>query len=335
MKFAIIGCGLMGRKRWQSLPSGCSAIWFCDANAGTAMSLFNVAKEGCWSTSIETLLQDAEVNAVIVATPNSSLSAIAVRAMKAGKHVFVEKPGGISEGEIDDLILTSERTGSHCKIGYTLVHHPAIEKAAQLVNENSIGTVMFVKGTYGHGGRVGYENEWRMNSALSGGGELIDQGIHLIDLSIRIIGQRLDVAHAHLEQHFWRGDSEDNAFLHLKSRQHQTAWLHASCTEWKNQFQLDIYGRSGRISIAGLGGSYGVEALRFYPMKAEMGPPESITWEYPNADNLAFKREMEDFVLGVDQRRDQFIDLKRAKDVLRIVREATFYSRMKQMAPDA
>ena len=69
-------------------------------------------------------------------------------------------------------------------------------------------------------------------------------------------------------------------------------------------------------------------------MKAEMGPPESITWEYPNADNLAFKREMEDFILGVDQRRDQFIDLNRAKDVLRIVREATLYSRSNQMAPD-
>ncbi len=77
---------------------------------------------------------------------------------------------------------------------------------------------------------------------------------------------------------------DDNAFLNLRTAQDQTAWLHVSCTEWKNLFSLEIYGRDGKLHIEGLGGSYGVERLHFYKMLPEMGPPETTIFEYPRGD---------------------------------------------------
>ena len=106
---------------------------------------------------------------------------------------------------------------------------------------------------------------------LSGGGELIDQGVHLIDLARWILG---DFPHVHGFAHtyFWQMPVDDNAFLTLRTQHQQTAFLHVSCTEWKNLFSLEIYGRDGKLHIDGLGGSYGVEKLAHYQHAAGDGP---------------------------------------------------------------
>ena len=136
----------------------------------------------------------------------------------------------------------------------------------------------------GHGGRVGYEKEWRAKPKLSGGGELIDQGTHLIDLSRWFIGEFSEIqGFAHT--YYWDMPVDDNGFLLLKTQKKQTAFLHVSCSEWKNLFSIEIYGRKGKLDLSGLGGSYGVEKITFYKMLQEMGPPETTSWEYPMADN--------------------------------------------------
>jgi predicted dehydrogenase len=142
---------------------------------------------------------------------------------------------------------------------------------------------MFVRGRYGHGGRLGYDKEWRADPALAGGGELLDQGVHLIDLARWYLGEPVEVrGSAHT--FFWKMPVEDNGFLWLRTAQDQVAWLHASCTEWKNLFSFEIMGRDGKLQIDGLGGSYGVERLTYYKMLPQMGPPETTSWEYPGED---------------------------------------------------
>src|SRR5690606_10539977 len=147
---------------------------------------------------------------------------------------------------------------------------------------------------YGHGGRVGYDKEWRAEPAISGGGELIDQGVHLIDLARWFLGNFSDIqGYAHT--YYWDMPVDDNGFLLLKTLNNQVAHLHASCTEWKNLFSFEIYGRKGKLDINGLGGSYGVERLTFYKMLPEMGPPETYAWEFPMADD-SWQCEFDEFI---------------------------------------
>src|ERR1700732_3504221 len=153
---------------------------------------------------------------------------------------------------------------------------------------------MFIRARYGHGGRVGYDREWRADPKLSGGGELIDQGVHLIDLANWFLGG-FAIIEGHAATYFWDMPVDDNAFLNLRTASGQTAWLHVSCNEWKNLFSFEIYGRTGKLNMAGLGCSYGMERLTYYKMLPQMGPPEAKVWEYPDEDD-SWKLEMEEFV---------------------------------------
>jgi len=127
------------------------------------------------------------------------------------------------------------------------------------------------------------EKEWRGDPAISGGGEMLDQGVHLVDLARWFLGEFTHVS-GHVGTYFWDWPVEDNGFALLRTARDQVAWLHASCTEWKNLFSMEIYGRDGKLAIDGLGGSYGVERLAYYKMLPQMGPPETTTWEYPGED---------------------------------------------------
>ena len=124
---------------------------------------------------------------------------------------------------------------------------------------------------YGHGGGPGYDREWRADPEIAGGGELLDQGVHLIDLARWFCGDFTEVA-GHVAT-YYECPVEDNGFALLKTADGRVAWLHASCTEWKNLFSFEIFGRVGKLQIDGLGGSYGAERLTFYRMLPEMGPP--------------------------------------------------------------
>ena len=176
---------------------------------------------------------------------------------------------------------------------------------------------MFIRGRYGQGGRIGYEKEWRANPKISGGGELIDQGVHLIDLSQWFLGDFTSVE-GFVETYFWNMPVEDNCFLTLRTEKGQTAWLHVSCSEWKNMFCLEIYGKYGKLQIDGLGGSYGVERLTYYKMLPEMGPPETTIWEYPGEDK-SWKYEFEDFINSIHNNKPVRGDLSDACETLNIV----------------
>src|SRR5205085_4775978 len=127
------------------------------------------------------------------------------------------------------------------------------------------------------------DKEWRADPALAGGGELLDQGVHLIDLARWFLGDVVEVRGL-ADTFFWQMAVEDNGFLALRTATGQVAWLHASCTEWKNLFCFEIFGRDGKLQVDGLGGSYGTERLTCYRMLPQMEPPETTIWEFPGED---------------------------------------------------
>jgi predicted dehydrogenase len=297
---AIVGCGLIGRKRAAALPGG-RLVACADLDYARAESLANTSRAGAVAERHwEAAVGRPDVDVVVVATTNDALAKVTQAALDAGKHVLVEKPAARNLGELRPLIETARRLPLRVRVGFNHRYHPALQKAREIVDSGAIGPLMFVRGRYGHGGRLGYDTEWRANPALSGGGELIDQGVHLIDLSRWFLGP-FTAVDGFAATYFWNMPVDDNAFLTLRTAAGACAFLHVSCSEWKNLFSLEIYGRDGKLAIDGLGGSYGVERVTWYRMLPEMGPPETTAWEYPRGDNswaLEFAALVEDIRTG-------------------------------------
>ena len=315
-RFAIIGCGLIGRKRLGSLPVGafCAA---CDLDLARAEQLVATAKTGYATNDAVRVFADCSIDAVIICTLNASLAPLALAAIRAGKHVLVEKPGAISVAEVDELIAAAGTAGIRVRVGFNHRYHPALQMAYEFFASGTLGPLMFIRGRYGHGGRVGYDREWRADPQRSGGGELIDQGVHLIDLAGLFLGDFASIE-GHAATYFWKMPVDDNAFLNLRTASGQTAWLHVSCTEWKNLFSLEIYGRDAKLQIDGLGGSYGVERLTYFKMLPEMGPPETTAWEFPRGDD-SWRIEISEFLEDLRFDREPQPGLREARAALVVV----------------
>ena len=298
MRVAIVGCGLIGGKRAKSVTAlGHSVVATADAVPERAAALAK-AYPGCTSAADwrEVVVRD-DVDAVVVATINDSLAQITLGAVKAGKHVLVEKPAARSADELRPVADAAKSAGVTVHVGFNHRFHPALRKARELVDAGACGPLMFVRGRYGHGGRVGYDREWRANPALAGGGELLDQGVHLIDLTRWFLGD-VEATCGFARTLFWDMPVDDNGFVCTQHGAGRIGWLHASCSEWKNLFCLEIYGRTGKLQIDGLGGSYGVERLAYYRMLPQMGPPETTIWEYPGEDT-SWAAEWRDFEAAI------------------------------------
>jgi predicted dehydrogenase len=313
---AIIGCGLIGQKRSHAL--GTAKLVACSDSAGErAQALAGTAPDVFAAEDYQAVLKRNDVDVVIIATTNNFLAPIACAALEAGKHVLVEKPAALNVMEIDSVLAAQKKSGRLVRVGFNHRYHPALQKARALYTEGVLGDLMFIRGRYGHGARIGYEKEWRADPRISGGGELIDQGVHLIDLSRWFLGDFADIS-GFSHTYFWQMPVDDNAFLLLKTAQQQTAFLHVSCTEWKNLFSFEIYGREAKLHIEGLGGSYGVERLVCYKMLPEMGPPETTIWEYPMGDR-SWHLEFSEFLEDIRLNRKPAASLEDARAALAVV----------------
>jgi predicted dehydrogenase len=316
LNIAIVGCGLIGTKRAQSLAGGRLALC-CDLDRARALALAAAHPGAETVTDWRAAVISPGIDIVAVATTHDMLAPIAAAAAGAGKHVFIEKPGARRASELDAVAEAAHLTGALVRVGFNHRYHRAFQKARAIFESGAIGPLLFIRGRYGHGGRPGYEHEWRADPALSGGGELLDQGIHLIDLARWFLGD-FTRATGRTPSYFWNMPVEDNAFLLLETAAGQIAFLHASWTEWKNLFSFEICGRDGKLEIAGLGGSYGTERLTFYKMSAEMGPPETTAWEFPMADN-SWEIEFAEFLEDIRLNRQPRPGVADAQAALRVV----------------
>ncbi len=313
---AILGCGLIGKKRAKALGSA-RLVACVDIVSSRAQDLAAAAPGAVAHTDWRTVMDHPDVDIVIVATTVDMAPVITRAAVKAGKHVLVEKPAARTPRELVPIMAAVERSAVFVRVGFNLRYHPAMLKAFQLFREGALGNMMFVRGRYGHGGRIGYEQEWRADPRLSGGGELIDQGVHLIDLARVFLGEFTDV-YGFAHTYYWNMPVDDNGFMLLKTAKKQAALLHVSCTEWKNLFSFEIYGNKAKLQMDGLGGSYGVERLTCYKMLPQMGPPETIIWEFPNGDD-SWASEFTEFLEDIRLNRQPSVGLADAYAALSIV----------------
>lgn len=300
MKVGVIGCGLIGQRRARvavNCPQS-ELVVVADINKGVAADL---AREcGCRSvTDWQDVIANPEVEGVNIATHNGLLAEIAIAALAAGKHVLVEKPMGRNLAEAMQMAQAARQAGKVMKIGFNHRYHPAIAKAYQLYQEGCIGNIINIRTRYGHGGRPGYEKEWRGNLKLAGGGELTDQGVHIADLIHWFAGLPTE-AFAYLQTAVWPLEPlEDNGFGLFRFASGAVASFHTSWTQWKNLFSFEVYGTQGSLTVEGLGRSYGVERLALAQRKPEGGVPELEEWVFEGED-FSWQLEWQDFVGAIE-----------------------------------
>jgi predicted dehydrogenase len=214
MKVAIIGAGLIGKKRAMSLSDGVKLEVVCNRSSEKGQQM---AREfGCrYESDWRKVVKNSSIDAVFIATSHDSLTQITVEAIKNGKHVLVEKPGARNFKEFEKIIKAYKKNQVVVMFGYNHRFHPSIQKAKEIIDSKKYGKVLFVRARYGHGARLGYEKEWRFQKAISGGGELVDQGPHLIDLVNYLVGA-MDKVVGFTPTLFWKTKSDDSAFFILK-----------------------------------------------------------------------------------------------------------------------
>jgi predicted dehydrogenase len=301
LRVAVVGCGLIGAQRAQALGPGDELIGCHDIDQSAARSL--ALRHGCPPCATLSELLELRPEVVIVASVHAELAALTEQALAAGAHVLVEKPAGVSGAEVDRLIECQRTSGRLVKVGFNHRFHPALARTAEEARSGRHGPPMHLRARYGHGGRPGYEREWRADPARSGGGELVDQGMHLLDLSHWLLGP-LPLHAALLRTQFWDVPVEDNAALMLGEadiRRGPWALLHVSWTEWKNLFSLELYCARAKLQVDGLAGSYGSQRLRIFRMAPQLGPPVLESVVYP-AEDRSWRAEWEHFAAAIAAR---------------------------------
>ena len=262
MNVSLVGAGLQGWRRARALSygDGDRLIAVADVDRPAAERL--AGQFGCRATDRwQEVVDNPEVEAVLVCTPPHLHAEIATAALKLGKHVLCEKPLAHSLEEAKAVLLVADRGGATVKCGFNYRHHPGLRQARHWVSEGLIGDLMYIRCRHGIGGRPGYEAEWRSQAEISGGGELMDQGLHVLDLSRWFLGDFATVFGL-LSTSFWPiAPLEDNVFALLSTERGQIASLHVSWTQWRNLFSFELFGRDGYVVVEGLGGSYGTERV--------------------------------------------------------------------------
>lgn len=295
----MVGCGLIGRRRAHEAAAHERSRCVIVADLATP-----AAREVATATGAEAaddwrrVVERRDVDAVVVATPNGYLAEIAIAALGAGKHVFVEKPMGRNLAEAQQMRAAASAAGRLLKVGFNHRYHPAIAEAHRRLARGEMGELINLRCRYGHGGRPGYEREWRGSRELAGGGELTDQGAHVVDL-IHWFAGAPRTAFGYLQTAVWPlGDLEDNAFGLFRYDSGVVAAIHTSWTQWKNLFSFEVFGREGALIVGGLGRSYGPETLTVYRRRPEGGEPDAETRQY-EGDDLSWKCEWGDFLGAV------------------------------------
>src|SRR3989338_3802348 len=298
IRVGIVGAGLVGAKRAEGILKTKKGTLVAVADTDMARAEALAKKYGAEALSDwKKLVAREDVDAVIVAVPNAFAAEIVLEALKHGKHVLCEKPFGISVKESAVMLAAAQKARKIVKVGFNHRFHAAVLKAREIFDANGIGKVLFIRSRYGHGGRKGMEKEWRFNKKVSGGGELLDQGVHIIDLA-RWFGGEFNEVYGSAETKFWNTDLDDNAFMVLKNG-NVTATMHVSTTQWKNLFSFEIFGDLGFLAIEGRGGSYGEETLTYGKRKPEFGVPDIEVLKFPGADG-SWEREWEHFAGAIE-----------------------------------
>jgi len=260
LRVGIAGFGKMGQIRAEALEE-----------AGvTIASVFDVHYPQPVAypkaESVEAIIADPTIDAVVICMPNHHNKPTTIAALAAGKHVFCEKPPCFNGAEMREIIEAEKASGKVLMYGFNHRHHAAIVKMKELVDSGQFGRVIWMRGRYGKSVDAAYLNTWRSDPEKAGGGILLDQGIHMLDLFLHIGGQPFDEVHALVSNLYWKTPGiEDNVFALLRNKDSgMSVSFHSTMTQWRHLFSLEVFLEKGYLVLNGLktsSNSYGEEEL--------------------------------------------------------------------------
>ncbi|MDB5147842.1 MAG: gfo/Idh/MocA family oxidoreductase [Mucilaginibacter sp.] len=316
-KVGIIGYGVMGKTRNTAITEikRGKVIAISEPNIGADF-------EGIPNVSHEEIINHPELDVVIVCTPNFLNKDLTIRALNAGKHVFCEKPPAFTGADIEEIKIAEANSGKILMYGFNHRHHDSVLHMKKLIDSNEYGKVLWLRGRYGKSVTADYFNQWRAKKELAGGGILMDQGIHMLDLFLFLSGD-FDVVKAEVSNLYWHMDVEDNAFVILKeSATGKVASLHSTMSQWRHLFSLEIFLEKGYMVLNGLitsSMSYGEETLS---VAKNRSTAPAATWQdevitkYVN--NNSWRYEMDHFFDAIDK--NQAVTIGNSDDALKLMR---------------
>jgi predicted dehydrogenase len=300
-KAAVVGYGKMGKIR-----AACAREFPQLKLVGVHDPQYTGTVDGLPAVSDYRKLMDYAPDMVFVCVPNKFVPETVCFFLNQGVHVFCEKPPGRSKEDVDLMRQAQENNkGVKLKFGFNHRYHQAVIDAKAIVDKGRLGKILWMRGIYGKGGGSDYDRNWRNQREVSGGGILIDQGIHMVDL-FRLFCGEFEEVKSFIGEQYWQVGVEDNAFMMMRNAHGQVGLLHSSATQWRYMFSLDIYLEKGYVSISGILSStrnYGAETLKIarcvydtqgYPLP---NPEESINYY---DDDHSWRLELEEFVQSIE-----------------------------------
>ena len=284
MKVGIAGYGVVGKTRHKSIEENTNF-------EVTAVSEYNPIAKKAVPDSIKifdnykTLISDGNIDLIFISLPNKFAADAVSLSLKKGLHVFCEKPPSRTLLELLEVQKILNKYPS-LKLMYGFNHrfHLSIEEAKSIIEKNTFGKIINMRGVYGKSQMISFnQTDWRTKREESGGGILLDQGIHMLDLMRYLSGENFSEIFSFIDNAFWNFDVEDNAYVLMKSPEGVVAQLHSSATQWRHVFNLEITLEKGSLILGGLltgSKSYGDETLRIItsdPEKDNGVPKETIS----------------------------------------------------------
>ena len=325
MNVLIFGYGYMGKIRYRALRNHPDVREIKIVDPGVDPS--TIGLDGVMLPASSDIPWN-RFDAVLVCTPNNVTADLCVEGLLRCGRVFCEKPPGRNWEDFCRISEAAERTPGHTLVfGFNHRWHPSVQAAKALIGEGGLGEVLYVKGTYGKSGGIKYRESWRSKPEVAGGGILLDQGIHMLDLFHLFLGP-LTVVDAVLVDSFWSCGIEDNAFVLLRSEHGVPVFLHSSATLWKHTFKIEIGCRNGYLTTSGLlsqTGSYGREQLiigkrQFEDEALALGNPREEIIHFDRDES--WDRELNEFIAAIKEGRPATHGaLEEARHVMELVRD--------------
>ncbi|MDE2018747.1 MAG: Gfo/Idh/MocA family oxidoreductase [Patescibacteria group bacterium] len=303
VNIGIIGAGLIGGKRAEAIAETKLGTIAMIADSDLKKAVVLAEKYSAEATAEwKEIIRSKDIDAVIVAVTNAFIYPIVLAAVKAGKHVLCEKPFGIDSKESKKMLKAAQRAKKMIKVGFNHRFLDHVIKARKIFADGGIGNPLFIRARYGHGGRKGMDKEWRLDKKISGGGELLDQGVHVVDLA-RLFGGEFDRAYGKTQVKYWHNKRklDDNAFAIISNHQ-TTCSFHVSTTQWENIFSFEVFGDKGFLRIEGRGGRYGDQMLTYGIKAPVVGLSDLQNFNFGKKDN-SWVNEWKNFIEAIAKKK--------------------------------
>ena len=316
IRLGIIGYGRMGQTRHEAIV---------ELKRGELIAISEPQLEEQYkhllNLSHDEIISNPQIDAIIICTPNHLNKPLTIKALKAGKHVFCEKPPAFTAEEVEEIMKVEKISGKKLMYGFNHRHHDSIIRMKEMIEDGSFGNVLWMRGRYGKSVTDDYFNQWRSKKELAGGGILMDQGIHMLDLFLYLTGD-FDVVKAEISNLYWNMNVEDNAFVILKdSKSGRVASLHSTMSQWRHLFSLEIFLEKGYMVLNGMitsTMSYGEEVLS---VAKNRSTSPAATWQDEvitkyNINN-SWRYEMEHFFDAIEK--NQPITIGNSEDAYKLM----------------